>query len=79
MEFNITTISAFGGVLATNKTIDLAAAEEINKLFFEILIAPDFVPAVNAVMMMMTKKKTMKRKRKKRKRKSPKVHDPGVC
>jgi len=29
-------------VLATNNTIDLAAAEEINKLFFEILIAPAY-------------------------------------
>lgn len=36
------TISAFGGVLACNRPIDVAAAEEINKLFFEILIAPEF-------------------------------------
>lgn len=36
------TLSAFGGVLAVNKTIDLEAAEEINKLFFEILIAPAY-------------------------------------
>lgn len=36
------TISAFGGVLSTNKIIDVMAAEEINKLFFEILIAPGF-------------------------------------
>ena len=36
------TISAFGGVLATNRNIDVAAAAEINKLFFEILIAPGF-------------------------------------
>jgi len=40
--FQADTISAFGGVLACNKKIDLAAAEEINKLFFEILIAPGF-------------------------------------
>src|SRR5690606_37848171 len=40
--FQADTVSAFGGVLATNKTIDLAAAEEINKLFFEILIAPAY-------------------------------------
>lgn len=40
--FQADTISAFGGILATNKTIDLAAAEEINKLFFEILIAPSY-------------------------------------
>ena len=35
-------VSAFGGVLITNKKIDLEAAEEINKLFCEILIAPAF-------------------------------------
>jgi len=40
--FQADTISAFGGVLATNQKIDLSAAEEINKLFFEILIAPDY-------------------------------------
>jgi phosphoribosylaminoimidazolecarboxamide formyltransferase/IMP cyclohydrolase len=34
--------SAFGGVLITNKTIDIAAAQKINELFFEILIAPAF-------------------------------------
>lgn len=35
-------VSAFGGVLVTNAKIDLAAAVELNKLFMEILIAPDF-------------------------------------
>lgn len=40
--FQADTISAFGGVLATNQTVDLEAAEEINKLFFEILIAPAY-------------------------------------
>lgn len=34
--------SAFGGVLATNATIDLATAQKINEIFFEILIAPSF-------------------------------------
>ena len=34
--------SAFGGVLITNKEVDLATAEEINKLFYEVLIAPSF-------------------------------------
>lgn len=37
-------VSAFGGILATNKTVDLATAEEINQLFYEILVAPDFEP-----------------------------------
>jgi len=40
--FQADTISAFGGVLASSKKVDLASAEEINKLFFEILIAPEF-------------------------------------
>jgi phosphoribosylaminoimidazolecarboxamide formyltransferase / IMP cyclohydrolase len=35
-------VSAFGGVLISNKKIDIEAAEEINKLFFEALIAPGF-------------------------------------
>ncbi len=34
--------SAFGGVLITNQTIDIDAAQKINELFFEILIAPEF-------------------------------------
>lgn len=37
-------VSAFGGILATNKPITKAAAEEIHSLFFEILIAPDYDP-----------------------------------
>ncbi len=35
-------VSAFGGILIANAKIDLATAEEINKLFYEVLIAPDF-------------------------------------
>ena len=35
-------ISAFGGVLITNGTINYEVAQKINKLFFEILIAPKF-------------------------------------
>lgn len=34
--------SAFGGVLIANGIIDLATAEEINKLFCEVVIAPGF-------------------------------------
>jgi len=37
-------VSAFGGVLIANRGIDRAVAEEINKLFFEILVAPSFEP-----------------------------------
>ena len=35
-------ISAFGGILICNKTMDTETAEEVNKLFFEVLIAPDY-------------------------------------
>jgi phosphoribosylaminoimidazolecarboxamide formyltransferase/IMP cyclohydrolase len=35
-------VSAFGGVLVTNGTVDLQTAEEINKLFFEIILAPGY-------------------------------------
>lgn len=48
------TISAFGGVLCANKTVDLSAAEEINKLFFEILIAPNY--ADDALALLKSKK-----------------------
>lgn len=35
-------VSAFGGVLITNGTIDEGTAEEINKIFFEVIIAPAY-------------------------------------
>ena len=40
-------VSAFGGVLITNCTIDEETAQEINSLFCEVVIAPDFdIPAL---------------------------------
>ncbi len=35
-------VSAFGGILITNTKVDLPTAEQINKLFYEVLVAPDF-------------------------------------
>ncbi len=35
-------VSAFGGVLVTNRNIDATTANEINKIFFEIIIAPSY-------------------------------------
>ena len=35
-------VSAFGGVLITNATIDKATAEAINEIFFEVVIAPEY-------------------------------------
>ena len=34
--------SIFGGIVATNRTIDAKTAEEMNKIFLEIILAPDF-------------------------------------
>ncbi len=48
-------ISAFGGILISNSTIDLATAEEIDKIFYEVLIAPEF--AADALAFLQKKKK----------------------
>lgn len=41
-------VSAFGGVIATNAPIDKETAQEIGKIFFEVIIAPDYdVDALN--------------------------------
>ena len=37
-------VSAFGGVLVCNRKVDVAAANEVNKLFCEVFMAPDFEP-----------------------------------
>ncbi len=34
--------SIFGGIVASNRTIDKATAEQIHKIFIEIVVAPDF-------------------------------------
>lgn len=35
-------VSAFGGVIAVNREIDVATAEEMDKIFFEVVIAPGY-------------------------------------
>lgn len=52
--FQADPLSAFGGVLVSNRKIDVTAAEEINKLFFEALVAPGFDEA--ALDILKTKK-----------------------
>jgi phosphoribosylaminoimidazolecarboxamide formyltransferase / IMP cyclohydrolase len=42
--------SAFGGIFVCNTTVDVATAQEINKLFYEVLIAPDFEPEALALL-----------------------------
>jgi phosphoribosylaminoimidazolecarboxamide formyltransferase/IMP cyclohydrolase len=43
-------VSAFGGILITNTSIDLDTATEINKLFCEVVIAPAFEEAALEVL-----------------------------
>jgi phosphoribosylaminoimidazolecarboxamide formyltransferase/IMP cyclohydrolase len=35
-------VAAFGGIVAANRAIDLAAAKEISQTFYEIVIAPEY-------------------------------------
>lgn len=46
--------SAFGGVLISNKSIEVDTADAMNSLFFEIIIAPDY--SEEALKILMTKK-----------------------
>ena len=55
-------VSAFGGVLITNTTVDFDTAEELNKLFMEILIAPDYTPEALALLKSKKNRNLLKRK-----------------
>ncbi len=39
-------VSAYGGVLVCNRPIDLDAAQDINKLFIEVIVAPEYEEGV---------------------------------
>ncbi|MEG6508165.1 bifunctional phosphoribosylaminoimidazolecarboxamide formyltransferase/IMP cyclohydrolase [Methyloligella sp. 2.7D] len=42
-------VSAFGGIIALNQTLDAEAAEEIIKIFTEVIIAPDATDEAKAI------------------------------
>lgn len=50
-------VSAFGGIVAANRTIDLATATDIAKTHFDIIIAPEFEPEAAAL---LAKKKQLR-------------------
>jgi len=56
-------ISAFGGILVTNRTIDQDTATEINKLFFEVIIAPDYAPEALTILKQKNKRILLKQKK----------------
>lgn len=39
-------VSAFGGVMVSNQPIDIQTATEMNKMFFEVCVAPDYEEGV---------------------------------
>ena len=47
-------VSAFGGILVTNAAINKEVAEDINNIFFEVIIAPDY--DTDALEVLMQKK-----------------------
>lgn len=55
-------VSAFGGVLITNRNVDKETADEINKLFFEIILAPGYEPEALSVLQQKKNRIILKRK-----------------
>jgi phosphoribosylaminoimidazolecarboxamide formyltransferase / IMP cyclohydrolase len=47
-------VSAFGGIIALNRTVDAATAASVNEVFTEVVVAPDFAP--DALAMLQSKK-----------------------
>jgi phosphoribosylaminoimidazolecarboxamide formyltransferase/IMP cyclohydrolase len=43
-------VSAFGGIVAFNRVVDAAAAQEVTKIFTEVVIAPDYDAAALEVL-----------------------------
>jgi phosphoribosylaminoimidazolecarboxamide formyltransferase/IMP cyclohydrolase len=48
--YNADPVSIYGGIIAANRTIDKVTAAEINKIFIEIVIAPDFTKEALAIL-----------------------------
>ena len=55
-------VSAFGGVIIANGTIDAIAAAEINKIFFEVIIAPEFTDDAMAILTQKKNRIILRRK-----------------
>jgi phosphoribosylaminoimidazolecarboxamide formyltransferase / IMP cyclohydrolase len=50
-------ISAYGGIIGSNRKIDEATAQEISQLFYEAIIAPNFTPEALEI---LTRKKNLR-------------------
>lgn len=52
--FAADSVSAYGGIVALNRTVTAEVAEEMKKIFFECILAPEFTP--EAIALLETKK-----------------------
>ncbi|MFT6397213.1 MAG: phosphoribosylaminoimidazolecarboxamide formyltransferase/IMP cyclohydrolase [Bradymonadia bacterium] len=50
-------VSAFGGIVAANRTVDAELATELKKMFLEVVAAPEFEPAAREI---LAKKKNLR-------------------
>ncbi|WP_119728522.1 bifunctional phosphoribosylaminoimidazolecarboxamide formyltransferase/IMP cyclohydrolase [Thermomonospora amylolytica] len=50
-------VSAFGGVIAVNRPVDVTMAEQVAEIFTEVVVAPDFEPAALEI---LTRKKNIR-------------------
>ncbi|MCP4723744.1 MAG: bifunctional phosphoribosylaminoimidazolecarboxamide formyltransferase/IMP cyclohydrolase [bacterium] len=50
-------VSAFGGIIGCNRTLDISTAEKISKMFVEVVVAPDFA---EEAFELLTKKKNLR-------------------
>lgn len=48
--FACDTVSAFGGIIALNREVDVATATEMNTLFFEVVVAPAYTDEALAIL-----------------------------
>ena len=53
-------VSAFGGILISDAEIDLATAEKINEIFYEVLIAPSYSAEAEALLTKKSKRILLK-------------------
>jgi phosphoribosylaminoimidazolecarboxamide formyltransferase/IMP cyclohydrolase len=53
-------VSAFGGIVALNRAVDLATAEELSSTFLEAVVAPDFDPKAIEILVQKKSLRLMK-------------------
>lgn len=69
LAFSADSLSAFGGVLISNKEVDVLSAKKMNTLFFEIIIAPSYQEKALTILkskknrIILVQKRTIKKER----------------